>query len=96
VILDVDNGPGFLVYDSNAAVYHTPFLQTCHQALREGGAVVVWSADEAADLDQALRRTFASVEHHTTEVVLGTRDERYHTYTAVKSLAARRPACPAP
>ncbi len=88
VVLDVDNGPGFLVYDDNAAVYRAPFLETCRRAMRPGGSLVVWSAEEAPDLAGALRHTFESVEHHTTSVVLGTRDERYHAYTAVKAISA--------
>ena len=49
---------------------------------------MVWSADSAPELEGALRTTFAGVDHLETEVVLGTRNERYHTYTAVKGAAA--------
>jgi len=94
LILDVDNGPGFLVYDDNAAVYQSAFLATCHVALRDGGALVVWSADEAPCVDVALRRTFGAVDHLATEVLLGTRREHYHTYVGVKC-PAEDPSCQA-
>ncbi|MDP9318240.1 MAG: hypothetical protein M3O94_04040 [Actinomycetota bacterium] len=94
LILDVDNGPGFLVYDDNAAVYQSAFLATCHAALRDGGALVVWSADEAPCVDVALRRTFGAVDHLATEVPFGTRREHYHTYVGVKG-RAEDPPCQA-
>ncbi len=44
VLLDVDNGPGYLVHDTNATVYGAAFLPRLHALLRPGGALVVWSA----------------------------------------------------
>src|SRR6478752_5673182 len=32
VLLDVDNGPGFLVHDANAALYRPPFLEAARQS----------------------------------------------------------------
>ena len=52
ILLDVDNGPGYLVHESNAALYEAPFLQGARSALRPGGALVVWSADAAPDLEE--------------------------------------------
>ena len=40
VLLDVDNGPGYLVHDANAALYRAPFLETARAALRPGGVLV--------------------------------------------------------
>jgi spermidine synthase len=39
ILLDVDNGPGYLVYETNAEVYREPFLQSCRAALRAGGVL---------------------------------------------------------
>ncbi len=61
VLLDVDNGPGYLVYDDNAAVYQETFLAQVAQALRPGGAVVVWSAADAPELADALQTVFGNV-----------------------------------
>ena len=54
VLLDVDNGPGYLVHEVNAALYAVPFLTSVRNALRPGGAVVVWSADAAPELEKSL------------------------------------------
>ena len=54
ILLDVDNGPGFLVYEANRAVYDESFLGLIREALAAGGALVVWSAAEAVNLQQAM------------------------------------------
>jgi spermidine synthase len=43
VLLDVDNGPGWLAAPDNLALYEPPGLQACLAALRPGGALAVWS-----------------------------------------------------
>jgi spermidine synthase len=62
VLLDVDNGPGYLVHDGNEAVYEEPFLRRCHDVLGPGGVLVVWSAAAAPDLVEAMREVFGEVE----------------------------------
>ena len=84
VLLDVDNGPGFLVYDDNAAVYQEPFLARVRDLLRPGGALVVWSAAESAPLAAAMERVFGSVRGLPYEVELQGRDERYWLYLATR------------
>jgi spermidine synthase len=80
VLLDVDNGPGYLVHDANAALYETPFLESVRAALRPGGAVAVWSAAEAPDLATAMAEVFDEVEPLPLDVRLQERDERYWLY----------------
>ncbi len=70
VLLDVDNGPGYLVYEDNAAVYQETFLAQVAAALRPGGAVVVWSAAEAPELAEALETVFGNVAPVPHDVVL--------------------------
>ena len=77
VLLDVDNGPGHLVHSTNAALYEEPALKAARAALRPGGALVVWSADEAPELADTLRTVFGEVEVRPHEVRLQERDERY-------------------
>lgn len=80
IILDVDNGPGFLVYDSNADVYGERFLLRCAKALRAGGIVAVWSADASRDLLDAMGRAFVRVEEEVVPVRLGRRLTTYHVF----------------
>ena len=88
VLLDVDNGPGYLVHEANAALYTAPFLTSALAALRPGGAIVVWSADTAPELEAALRDVFGNVEARPHEVLLQDRDEHYWLYVArVRSTA---------
>lgn len=82
VLLDVDNGPGFLVYDANAAVYEDPFLAEAARVLRPGGALVVWSAAESPDLRRALEDVFGAVVPLPYDVRLQSRDEQYWLYLA--------------
>jgi spermidine synthase len=82
IVLDVDNGPGFLVYDDNAAIYEQEFLATCRKALTSKGVLVVWSADRAPDLWTALDDVFGSVSHHPMAVTRNGRVDSYHAYVA--------------
>jgi spermidine synthase len=82
VLLDVDNGPGYLVHDLNAALYEAPFLASVRRILRSGGALAVWSAAEAPELLGTLRDVFDSAEAHPHDVLLQDREETYWLYVA--------------
>jgi spermidine synthase len=82
VLLDVDNGPGYLVHAANAALYEPPALTEARRVLRPGGALVVWSADEAPELEESLRTVFGAVEAQPHAVQLQDRDEHYWLYVA--------------
>ncbi len=43
VLLDVDNGPGWLVSPANARLYDAAGLATVRAALRRGGVAAIWS-----------------------------------------------------
>ena len=55
LLLDVDNGPGYLVHDGNAALYEEPFLRLTRAVLRADGALAIWSADQAPPRGGAAR-----------------------------------------
>ena len=82
VLLDVDNGPGYLVHAANAALYQAPALADARRTLRPGGALVVWSADQAPELESALGAVFGAVEAQPHAVRLQERDEHYWLYVA--------------
>ncbi|WP_205471356.1 hypothetical protein [Nocardioides sp. SYSU D00038] len=82
VLLDVDNGPGYLVHDANAALYDRPALESARAALAPGGALAVWSADEAPQLAATLEAVFGAAEAVPLPVRLQDRDEHYWLYVA--------------
>ncbi len=88
IVLDVDNGPGFLVYDDNAPIYQREFLIKCRETLTYQGILVVWSAAHAPDLGRTMDAVFGSHTHHAMAVSLGSRHEAYHAYLAPRSFRA--------
>lgn len=80
LLLDVDNGPGYLVHDDNATLYDEAFLGSCRDLLNPGGVLVVWSADLAPALGEAMRSVFGAVEERAYDVLLQDRPETYHLY----------------
>ncbi|NLE78347.1 MAG: hypothetical protein GX610_02005 [Rhodococcus sp.] len=82
VVLDVDNGPGYLVHDSNRSLYHPDLLSEARDALRPGGALTVWWAAEAPELETSLAEVFEEVVPHPLEVNLQGRRENYWLYEA--------------
>lgn len=82
LLLDVDNGPGYLVHDVNAALYEEPFLQTAKRVLRPGGALAVWSAADAPGLVDRMRAVFGNATRHGHDVRLQDRDETYWLFVS--------------
>ncbi len=82
MLLDVDNGPGQLVHQANAALYDEPFLRAALDRLNVGGALVVWSAERSPALADALSSVFGDVEERVHPVRLQDRDEHYWLYAA--------------
>ena len=82
VLLDVDNGPGYLVHDANEALYHPPFLEAARRATAQ--VLAIWSAAEAPTLEAAMRSVFDNVNATPFDVRLGDRDEQYWLYHSRK------------
>ncbi len=80
VLLDVDNGPGYLVHDTNAGIYERDFLARTSQVLEPGGALVVWSADPAPELARVMEQVFGNCTEHRYDVLLQQRPEQYLLY----------------
>lgn len=85
IVLDVDNGPGFLVHERNAAVYQPPALAAAARALRPGGRLLVWSAAPAPALQAALSGAVGPTEQLVRRVVRQGREVDYHLYIAIQS-----------
>jgi spermidine synthase len=84
ILLDVDNGPDFLVLDANASLYRERFLRACLQRLRPGGALLIWSSTRSPALEQALEQAGASWTVKVHDVALARRDETYSVYWAAR------------
>lgn len=82
VLLDVDNGPGYLVHERNEAVYAEEFLRRCRDVLGPGGVLVVWSASAAPELLASLEAVFGAAEEQPHDVLLQDRPEQYYLYLA--------------
>lgn len=82
VLLDVDNGPGFLVYDANEAVYQREFIRQVHECLRKKGGLVIWSSAESPMLQAELRAVFGNAVAQAFDVTLQSRDDQYWVYVA--------------
>ncbi len=86
VLLDVDNGPDFLVHPSNAPLYTASGLAAARSVLRPGGLLVVWSSHLAPALLQALAEVAVDGDEVTEDVVRVEREGRSFRY-ALYSLA---------
>jgi spermidine synthase len=84
VVLDVDNGPGFLVHERNAAVYEAPALAAAAGALRPGGVLAVWSAEPAPALRAALIEQVGTTEQVVRRVERQGRSLDYYLYVSAK------------
>ncbi len=82
VLLDVDNGPGYLVHDANEALYRQPFLEAARNATAQ--VLAIWSAAEAPQLEAAMAAVFGNVSATAYDVSLGDRDEKYWLYSSRK------------
>ena len=80
ILLDVDNGPGYLVYDTNAVVYQAEFLTICAARTRPGGVTAIWSAETAPGLLASMLAVFGHAEEWPIPVILGPRATTYHLF----------------
>ena len=77
VLLDVDNGPDFLVHPDNAAVYGDAFVAECARVLRPGGTLAVWSMADSTPLRATLAAHLNDIQAERVPVRLQDRDEAY-------------------
>ncbi len=66
IVMDIDNGPDWLVFDANRRLYEAPALAAVAARTRPGGLVVVWSATRSEPLRERLRSQIGPV---TTRVL---------------------------
>ena len=62
ILLDVDNGPTAMTRAGNKSLYGISGVAACHQALKLGGVLAVWSAGPDEDYVRALQTLRFEVE----------------------------------
>jgi spermidine synthase len=82
IVLDVDNGPDFLVHPGNAEVYGTEFIAACARRLRPAGRLCIWSMADSPPLRSVLAEHFDEIAALPVDVRLQDRDEHYWILTA--------------
>ena len=82
ILLDVDNGPDFLVFEQNAGIYESVFLQQARAALRPGGVVAVWSSTESPRLAAAMTEVFGDCTSQDHPVTLQGHEDTFWLHLA--------------
>ena len=69
ILLDVDNGPDFLIHAANEVLYAEPGLRAAYEQLAPGGVLAIWCQAPSPPLLAALRRVDPSAEEtrHTVQ-----------------------------
>jgi len=84
IVLDVDNGPDFLIHRDNSALYTQPSLAAAYTQLTEAGTLAIWCQGPAPELLAALREISASAQPHTYQRVRHDRRLSYVIYTLTR------------
>lgn len=81
ILLDVDNGPEFLIHPHNAALYSVEGLRMATERLRPGGLLAIWCSGPNPALLETLRAVGSSPSEHLHRVRRGDRAWSYAIYT---------------
>ncbi|MDD4870705.1 MAG: spermidine synthase [Kiritimatiellae bacterium] len=86
IALDTDNGPDWLVRESNAGLYDEAGLALAHSALRPGGVAVFWSPERYDWFAARLATTFSQVNEVAAHDLIGGRSHEYTMYVAQREV----------
>lgn len=92
LLLDVDNGPGWLAAPANAPLYESAGLRSAQAALRPGGVMAVWSPQPNPLFEQALAQVFPGFERIDTAALgrpLGEPGDTIYLGVVSTSIASR-------
>ena len=92
IVLDVDNGPDFLIHRENCALYTEAGLRAAYARLAPAGTLAIWCQSAAPDLRAILERITPSVGEHIVEVTRGERSLQYAIYTVSRAAGSPGPA----
>ncbi len=92
IILDVDNGPDFLIHGANDALYAEPSLAAAYARLAPGGTCAIWCQGAVPEFLATLRRVAPTAVQHTFTRVRDGRHLDYVIYTMTRPGGAVIPA----
>jgi spermidine synthase len=81
IVLDVDNGPDFLIHEGNRVLYAEAGLRAAYSRLTPAGTLAIWCQSAAPDLRAVLEGIAPSAREHIVEVTRGERSFQYAIYT---------------
>lgn len=84
VLIDVDNGPTWLVQDSNGELYEAPALKRLRTLLAPRGVLGVWSSERAPDFEVRLGETFGdhAIDTFVVKELINSRKFEFFIYRA--------------
>ena len=85
IMLDVDNGPTALVDERNSWLYTDTGLQAIRSALKNGGRVAIWSADDEPRFVSRMKRNGFRAEKHQIQAHKGKGGIRHLIFTGRKT-----------
>lgn len=84
VCLDVDNGPGWLVWEENRVLYEEQGLRKIKNVMESGGCLGIWSSNRVGLFERRLETVFGNATVHTISTVEMDRDVEYYIYTVTR------------
>lgn len=88
ILLDVDNGPDFLIHDANRAIYAEPALRNAYRRLTPNGVLTLWSQSPSPALLATLRAVDRSAAERLLDSERDGRTGRYALYTVRRTTSS--------
>jgi spermidine synthase len=85
IMLDVDNGPSPVVDERNGWLYTDHGLLAIRHALKNGGSVAIWSADDEPKFPSRMRRNGFRADRHRVRTHEGKGGIRHLIFTGRKT-----------
>ncbi|GAB3623652.1 hypothetical protein GCM10027418_17350 [Mariniluteicoccus endophyticus] len=92
ILLDVDNGPDFLIHATNADLYEAPLLEAALARLTPGGTLAVWCQGRSPALAATLEALSPGVREVAVPVEREGHQIEYAIHLAKRPEQHRRPA----
>ncbi len=91
IVLDVDNGPDFLIHPANAALYRPASLRAAYAQLAPGGTLAIWCQGPAPELLADLRQVSDQAREDRFRVLRENRSFSYLIYSVTRPETAAYP-----